>query len=139
MFFLYFVFSYSWGYRRVFEEYAQFLNQNFPKLQIVGDNYPPPRPRQMLASIMSFTKLLIIGMIIFGERLQIFENFNIQPPPIYQWAVQNKVGQDTLYYLSSVAYSVYSIKAGIRGEPASNITVFSVTCAPLRQNTEFKL
>jgi len=85
------LYCYSWGYRRVFEEYAQFLNQNFPKLHIVGDNYPPPRPRQVLASILSFAKLLVIGLIIFGERLQIFESLNIEPPPIYQWAVQNKM------------------------------------------------
>jgi hypothetical protein len=75
----------------VFEEYSQFLNQNFPKLNIVGDNYPPPRPRQMLASFMSIAKLIVIGMIVFGERLQILESLNINPPPIYQWAVSNKV------------------------------------------------
>ncbi|XP_031558975.1 thioredoxin reductase-like selenoprotein T1b, partial [Actinia tenebrosa] len=79
------------GYKRVFEEYAQFLGQNFPNLNIVGDNYPPPRPRQMLASFLSIAKMVVIGLIIFGERMQIFESLNVNPPSIYQWAIQNKM------------------------------------------------
>ena len=83
--------SYSWGYRKVFEEYAQFIHQNFPKVRIEGDNYPPPRPRQMLASVLSLAKLAVMAIVLLGERLQIWESLNVDPPQVYIWATQNKV------------------------------------------------
>jgi len=75
----------------VFEEYAGFIHQNFPMVRIEGDNYPPPRPRQMLASLISVVKLAIMAVVLLGERLQIWENLNIDPPQAYIWATQNKV------------------------------------------------
>ena len=75
----------------MFEEYAQFIHQNFPMVHIEGDNYPPPRPRQMLASFISMAKLAVMAIVLLGERLQIWENLNIDPPQAYLWATQNKV------------------------------------------------
>ena len=75
----------------MFEEYAQFIHQNFPMVRIEGDNYPPPRPRQMLASVISVVKLAVMAVVLLGERLQIWENLNIDPPQAYIWATQNKV------------------------------------------------
>ena len=75
----------------MFEQYAQFLHQNFPHLSIVGDNYPPSPLRRYLAGIVSVIKLAIIGLVLMGDRLQIFEAINMQPPDIYLWAKQNKV------------------------------------------------
>ncbi|KAK2556622.1 Thioredoxin reductase-like selenoprotein T1b, partial [Acropora cervicornis] len=78
-------------YRKVFEEYAGFIHQNFPTVHIQGDNYPPPRPRQMLASFISLLKLAIMAIILLGERLNIWQSLNMEPPQIYIWATQNKM------------------------------------------------
>lgn len=75
----------------MFEEYAQFIHQNFPKVRIEGDNYPPPRPRQMLASVLSLAKLAVMAIVLLGERLQIWESLNVDPPQVYIWATQNKM------------------------------------------------
>lgn len=75
----------------MFEEYAQFIHQNFPMVRIEGDNYPPPRPRQMLASFLSIAKLAVMAIVLLGERLQIWESLNIDPPQAYIWATQNKM------------------------------------------------
>ena len=75
----------------MFEEYAGFIHQNFPMVRIEGDNYPPPRPRQMLASLISMAKLVVMALVLLGERLQIWENLNMDPPQVYIWATQNKV------------------------------------------------
>ena len=75
----------------MFEEYAGFILQNYPMLRIEGDNYPPPRPRQMLASFISMAKLAVMAIVLLGERLQIWETLNINPPQVYIWATQNKV------------------------------------------------
>ena len=75
----------------MFEEYSHFLHQNFPMVHIEGDNYPPPRPRQMLASLISMVKLVVMGIVLLGDRLNLWENLNIAPPQAYLWATQNKV------------------------------------------------
>ena len=75
----------------MFEQYARLLHQHYPHLSIVGDNYPPPLVNQYLAGFISVSKMVLILFIIFGDRMQFFESFNIQPPDIYLWAKQNKV------------------------------------------------
>ncbi len=75
----------------MFEQYAGFLHQQYPHLSIVGDNYPPPLVNQYLAGFISICKMALILLIIMGDRVQLFESFNIQPPDIYLWAKQNKV------------------------------------------------
>ena len=82
----------------MFEDYSHFLHQNFPKVNVIGDNFPPPRPRQMLASIIGTLKLVLMGLVIFGENVNIWQTLNITPPPIYVWASQNKV---CYYHISS--------------------------------------
>lgn len=84
-----FVFSYSWGYKRVFEQYATALHEKFPQLAIEGDNYPPPMLRQYLAQGLSILKLALIVMVIIGQDP--FPHLNMETPSIFQWAVQNKV------------------------------------------------
>jgi len=75
----------------VFEDYSHFLHQNFPKINVIGDNFPPPRPRQILASIIGTLKLVLIGLVVFGDNVNIWQTLNIAPPDIYVWASQNKM------------------------------------------------
>ena len=86
----------------MFEEYAGFIHQNYPMLRIEGDNYPPPRPRQMLASFISMAKLAVMAVVLLGERLQIWESLNIDPPQVYIWAIQNKVHPGIVYGLKFI-------------------------------------
>lgn len=75
----------------MFEEYAQAINQRFPQMQISGGNYPPGQLRQSLATIIGFSKLALLAIIILGDKMNIFGTLQIAPPPIYVWASQNKV------------------------------------------------
>lgn len=90
----------------MFEEYAGFIHQNFPTVHIQGDNYPPPRPRQMLASFISLLKLAIMAIILLGERLNIWQSLNMEPPQIYIWATQNKVVWQQHNYVICFQYTV---------------------------------
>ena len=65
-------------------------------VHIEGDNYPPPRLRQMLASFISLLKLAVMAVVLLGERLQIWDHLNIDPPQAYIWATHNKVQNMTL-------------------------------------------
>ena len=67
------------------------INQRFPQMQISGGNYPPGTLRQTAANIIGVSKLLLLAFIIFGTKYNIFERMQMEPPPIYTWASQNKV------------------------------------------------
>ena len=73
-------------------------------VRIEGDNYPPPRPRQMLASVLSIAKLAVMAIVLLGERLQIWESLNIDPPQAYIWATQNKVFRCILFNRSETIF-----------------------------------
>ena len=45
----FFFFSFSWGYRNVFEQYSSIINRKYPDLVVMGDLYPPPEYRVILA------------------------------------------------------------------------------------------
>lgn len=51
--FIFSAFSYSCGYRKVFEEYVNILQQKYPELQIDGENY-----------ILSDHKILIARLLV---------------------------------------------------------------------------
>ena len=87
----------------MFEQYTQFIHQHFPNLKVEGANYPPPRPRQISASVLSMVKIAIILCILFGEQLQIWQSLNMTPPEYYVWASQNKVsGEFFMFHIWSL-------------------------------------
>ena len=92
----------------MFEQYSRFLHQQYPHLSIVGDNYPPPLVNQYLAGFISVSKMALILLIILGDRVQLFESLNIQPPDIYLWAKQNKV--ISIMWLYAENYSIVEHK-----------------------------
>jgi len=81
----------GWGYKRVFEEYAQALQQRYPQLQIRGENYPAPKRNQVLAKILSTVKFALLALIVLGEYVQLFQRLEIDPPSAYVWAKENKI------------------------------------------------
>lgn len=46
------LFSYSCGYRRVYEEYIGILKQKYPELHITGENYHPPGYNMYIAKFL---------------------------------------------------------------------------------------
>lgn len=45
-------FSYSCGYRKVFDDYAQIIHQKYPEISIQGGNYDPPGYHMFLAKAL---------------------------------------------------------------------------------------
>ncbi|XP_046851766.1 thioredoxin reductase-like selenoprotein T [Xenia sp. Carnegie-2017] len=91
------------GYKRAYEQYSEFLRQQYPHLSIVGGNYPPPLINQYIASFLSVSKMMLVLLIIFGERIQLFESLNMQPPDIYLWTQENKMYAIILIFFLSNA------------------------------------
>jgi len=82
-------YSYSWGYRRVFEQYASALHQKYPGLEIEGENYPPTAAKYYISQLINFTKLTLIICIVFGHNP--FEMLGMETPAMYTYAMENKV------------------------------------------------
>jgi selT/selW/selH-like putative selenoprotein len=73
----------------VFNEYAQFLRERYPALQVEGGNYPPPPMKATAAQVLSFIKIAFIIAIISGQDP--FAAMGMQTPTVYTWAITNKV------------------------------------------------
>lgn len=78
----------------MFEQYAQALSQRFPSLSIVGDNYPPPMMRSMVAQALGILKFVLIGLVVTGYNP--FPLLNLQTPNSFSWAINNKVASGCL-------------------------------------------
>ena len=83
--------SIGWGYKKVFEEYAQAIQQRYPQITIHGANYPASRQNQIIATVLSYAKWAGLIIVVFGEKIQLWQNLNIPPPDLYTWSQQNKV------------------------------------------------
>ena len=81
--------SYSWGYRKVYEQFSYALQQKYPDLHIVGDNYPPGPLRATSSQILGFAKLILIGLVVSGQNP--FAWLNMNTPNYWTWATDNKV------------------------------------------------
>lgn len=86
-----FLICYGWGYKKVFEEYAAAIHQRYPQISISGSNYPPGPTKQMIASVISTLKWIALGVIVFGEKVKIWDMIGMTPPSPYTWSQQNKI------------------------------------------------
>lgn len=75
----------------MFEEYATAIQQRYPQIHITGGNYPPGPAKQMIAQVISTLKWIILGTIIFGEKIQLWSMLGIAPPAAYTWTQENKI------------------------------------------------
>lgn len=70
-------------------QYEHFLKDNFPDLQVVGENYPPSPLRLQLNRMVSVVKIIVVGSIIAGPA--VFGTFGRDPPTWFLWTQENKV------------------------------------------------
>ena len=91
------------------------LESEFPGINVVLANYPPPLPKRVLSKVVPVVQLGIIGIIAAGE--QIFPRLGMAPPPWYYSLRANRFGSMASTWLlgnflqsflqSSGAFEVY--------------------------------
>lgn len=85
-----FLYCYSCGYRKVFDDYAQIIHQKYPEISIQGGNYDPPGYHMFLAKALGIGKMICIACILSG--INIFGYlFGQQPPSWWVWCTENKL------------------------------------------------
>lgn len=59
-----------------------------------------------VASIINVAKWVMLGAIVFGEKIQIWQMLNVAPPSAYAWSQENKiVACLTVFFLSNTIES----------------------------------
>jgi len=84
-----FLYCYSWGYQKVFQQYAGILQQKYPDIYISGDNFPPGGFRLQAAQIISIIKFIVILMVL--SSFNPFPFLGQDTPSWATWMLENKI------------------------------------------------
>jgi len=88
----------------VFEQYATMLQDKYPHVSIMGDNYPPPMWKHYAAYILSNLKVVVILCVVAG--FNVFEKLGRATPAAWSWLTQNKLyGCLMLFFVSNAIES----------------------------------
>jgi selT/selW/selH-like putative selenoprotein len=82
-------FSYSCGYKKAYDEYANILREKYPELIITGANYEPSGINMYLSRILVVAKYLLMALI--GSSFDIFGALGMATPTFWTWASENKL------------------------------------------------
>ncbi|XP_044483415.1 selT-like protein [Mangifera indica] len=105
----------SCSYRGTAITMKKMLENQFPRIDVILENYPPPMPKRLLAKVVPVVQFGVIGIIMAGE--QIFPMMGIMTPSWYYSLRANKFGSIASTWLlgnflqsflqSSGAFEVY--------------------------------
>lgn len=118
-----FLYCYSCGYRKAFEDYSSIIRQKYPEISITGGNYDPPAFNLLVARTLGFLKILIIISVLFG--INIFNYLNIEQPSWWTWCTTNKIYSCLLIFFISNAIEGHFISTGAFEISLNDIPVWS--------------
>ncbi|KAE8705628.1 SelT-like protein [Hibiscus syriacus] len=95
----------SCSYRGTAVAMKKMLDTQFPGIDVILDNYPPPLPKRLLSKVVPVFQFGVIGIIMAGE--QIFPMIGITTPPPWYYSLRaNKFGSmATAWLLGNVMQS----------------------------------
>lgn len=84
-----FLYCYSCGYKKAFEDYVNILHEKYPQISIHGANYDPPGFNLYLSKVVFFLKIALIVVIV--SAYDIFGAFGQQTPGWWKHLIDNKL------------------------------------------------
>lgn len=84
-----FLYCYSCGYRKAFDEYYNIIHEKYPEIQIKGGNYDPPGLNLYMSKVLLVTKLLMI--IALMSNFDVFGFLRTATPSWWTWCTENKL------------------------------------------------
>lgn len=118
-----FLYCYSCGYRKAFDEYANILNEKYPQINIKGANYDPPGCYYYLSKIMVVAKILAI--IIIVSSFDIWAYFGQLAPVWYRWCIDNKIYACMMIFFLGNMFESQLISSGAFEISFNDIPVWS--------------
>ncbi|KAE8693053.1 SelT-like protein [Hibiscus syriacus] len=95
----------SCSYRGTAVTMKKMLETQFPGIDVILDNYPPPLPKRLLSKVVPVFQFGVIGIVMAGE--QIFPMIGIMTPPPWYYSLRgNRFGSiATAWLLGNVMQS----------------------------------
>jgi len=90
---------------------------------IEGDNYPPTPWKWQLASFISYTKLVVIALII--ASINPFNYIGIETPGMFVWALENKFYAAMMIFFLANAVETQLVSTGAFEISVDNMPVWS--------------
>ncbi|CAF1478198.1 unnamed protein product, partial [Didymodactylos carnosus] len=97
-------------YRNVFKQFSQLVRTHYPQLSVVGENYPPPAYKSLLAQCLSIFKMLFLVCILLGQNP--FAIAGLTTPAVFQWALQNKLYSCLMLFFFSNSLESFLMSTG---------------------------
>jgi len=83
------LYCYSCGYQQAFDEYKRMINERFPNINIVGNNYNPSFIKNKLVQVISISKMIVIGLLL--ANINPFQHFGANTPRVWFWMGEHKL------------------------------------------------
>ncbi|XVF46763.1 hypothetical protein PTKIN_Ptkin03bG0054600 [Pterospermum kingtungense] len=95
----------SCSYRGTAATMKKMLETQFPGIDVILENYPPPLPKRLLSKVVPVFQFGVMGIIMAGE--QIFPRIGITTPPPWYYSLRaNRFGSiATTWLLGNVMQS----------------------------------
>lgn len=84
-----FLYCYSCGYKRAYEDYAAIIRDKYPDMNVIGDNFPPSTLNRILVQVIGILKMGIIFMIL--ANVNPFQLLGQATPAIWSWLSSSKI------------------------------------------------
>jgi len=116
-------YCYSCGYRNMFEQFSELVRTHYPNIAVIGENYPSPPLKALLAKALSIIKMGLLICLLFGQNP--FTLLNISTPRIYLWALQNKMYACLMIFFFSNSLESYLVSTGAFEISVNNVPLWS--------------
>lgn len=124
------------SYQNVFKQYSELIRTHYPNIAVMGESYPPPPIRALLARILSTVKIILLVCLLFGQNPFLF--LNVSTPKIYQWALQNKMYACLLIFFISNSLESYLMSTNAFEISIDDVPLWSrLETGRLPSNNEF--
>ncbi|KAI8125692.1 SelT-like protein [Lucilia cuprina] len=84
-----FLYCYSCGYRKAFEDYVNILSEKYPQISVTGGNYDPPGMNMYFSKLIFAVKILLIVVIV--SSFDIFGAIGQATPSWWRHLLDNKL------------------------------------------------
>ncbi|KAF7492468.1 Putative thioredoxin reductase-like selenoprotein T protein [Sarcoptes scabiei] len=105
-----FLYCYSCGYQRAFEEYRKMILDQFPEINVIGNNYNPSYIKSRLVQLISTAKMIIIALLI--TNISPFTYFGVNTPQFWLWMREHKLYACLMVFFLSNTFESQLMSSG---------------------------
>ncbi|KFB52536.1 selenoprotein T [Anopheles sinensis] len=118
-----FLYCYSCGYRKAFDDYYNIIREKYPEITIRGSNYDPSGFNMLLSKVMLVTKLLLI--IVLMSNYDIGRYIGHPFAGWWRWCTNNKMYASMMIFFLGNTLEAQLISSGAFEITLNDVPVWS--------------